>query len=39
MVRTGPAATRFTRIPRGPRSRARYRATDSSAAFDTPIQS
>ena len=23
MVRSGPAATRFTRIPRGPRSRAR----------------
>ena len=38
-VPSGPAETRFTRIPRGPRSRARYRDTDSSAAFATPIQS
>src|SRR4029077_13223145 len=39
IVRTGPAATRFTRIPAGPRSRARYRAVDSNADFATPIQS
>src|SRR5690606_10061216 len=32
MVRTGPAETRFTRIPLGPRSRAKYREVDSSAA-------
>src|SRR5205814_8318570 len=38
-VRIGPAATRFTRIPRGPRSRARYRAVDSNADLATPIQS
>ena len=38
-VRSGPAATRFTRIRRGPSSRARYRAVDSNAAFATPIQS
>ncbi len=38
-VRTGPAATRFTLMRRGPRSRARYRAHDSNAAFATPIQS
>src|SRR5262247_3086530 len=39
IVRTGPAATRFTRTPDGPRSRARYRVHDSSAALATPIQS
>src|SRR5581483_2130892 len=38
-VRNGPAATRLTRTPTGPRSRARYRQVDSSAAFATPIQS
>src|SRR6478609_2819650 len=39
IVLIGPAATRLTRIPLGPRSRARYRVTDSSAALATPIQS
>jgi len=39
MVRSGPAATRFTRTPFSPRSRARYRAQDSSPALATPIQS
>src|SRR5664279_3701356 len=39
IVLIGPAQTRFTLIPRGPRSRARYRVTDSSAALATPIQS
>src|SRR3712207_978119 len=39
IVRSGPADTVFTRIPFGPRSRARYRVTDSRPAFATPIQS
>src|SRR6185437_3720511 len=39
MVRTGPAATRFTRTPWGPSSLARYRVRDSRAALATPIQS
>jgi hypothetical protein len=39
MVRSGPAATRFTRTPFSPRSRARYLAQDSSPALATPIQS
>ena len=39
MVRSGPAATRLTRTPWGPRSRARYRAHDSRPALATPIQS
>ena len=39
IVRSGPAETVFTRIACGPRSRARYRVTDSSEAFATPIQS
>jgi len=39
MVRTGPAATRFTRTPCPPSSRARYRDVDSIAALATPIQS
>lgn len=39
IVRTGPAATRLTRISSGPRSRARYRDSDSRAALATPIQS
>src|SRR6266581_1643857 len=38
-VASGPAHTALTRILYRPRSRARYRVTDSSAAFDTPIQS
>ena len=38
MVRSGPAATRFTRTPSGPSSRARYRDVDSSAALAAPIQ-
>jgi hypothetical protein len=38
-VFSGPAATRLTRIPAGPRSLARYRQVDSSAALATPIQS
>ena len=33
-----PADTAFTRIPCGPRSRARYRVTDCSADLATPIQ-
>src|SRR5690242_209053 len=37
MVRSGPAATRLTRTPRGPSSRARYRQVDSKAALATPI--
>jgi hypothetical protein len=37
--RSGPADTRFTRTRGGPRSRARYRAVASRAAFATPIQS
>src|SRR5262249_29241619 len=39
IVLIGPALTVFTRTLRGPRSRARYRVTDSSPAFATPIQS
>ncbi len=39
IVPSGPALTRFTRTPRGPRSRARYREVASSAALATPIQS
>src|SRR3954453_2564748 len=39
VVRIGPAATRLTRTPLGPRSRARYRDVDSNAALATPIQS
>src|SRR5674476_959959 len=39
VVRTGPAATRFTRTPLGPRSRAQYLLVDSKAALATPIQS
>jgi hypothetical protein len=39
IVFTGPAATRLTRIPCGPRSRARYRVTDSRVDLATPIQS
>src|SRR5437899_4367725 len=39
IVLMGPAATRLTRTPLGPRSRARYRAVDSNAALATPIQS
>src|SRR5690606_1044616 len=39
IVSDGPAETRFTRIPFGPRSRARYRAHDSRPALATPIQS
>ena len=39
IVLMGPAAMRFTRMPRGPRSRASYRAVLSNAAFATPIQS
>src|SRR5258708_37930725 len=38
-VARGPAATVFTRLPRGPRSRARKRDTDSSPALHTPSQS
>src|SRR5436190_10731732 len=38
-LRDGPAATRLTRMPRVPRSRARKRDTDCSADFATPIQS
>jgi len=38
-VLIGPAATRLTRTRSAPRSRARYLDNDSSAAFDTPIQS
>src|SRR5436190_22126686 len=38
-VASGPAHTALTRILYRPRSRARYRVTDSSAALDTPIQS
>ncbi len=36
---SGPAAMRFTRMPSGPRSRARYREVLSKAALATPIQS
>ena len=39
IVRTGPAATRLQRTLCGPRSRARYRLTDSRVALATPIQS
>ena len=39
MVRIGPAAIRFTRMCRGPSSRARYRDVDSKPALATPIQS
>ena len=39
IVLIGPAAIKFTRIFSLPRSRARYRVADSSAAFATPIQS
>src|SRR5947208_1156577 len=39
IVLMGPALTALTRIPFGPRSRARYRVTASSPAFATPIQS
>ena len=39
VVRMGPAATRLTRTPLGPRSRAQYRLVDSKAALATPIQS
>jgi hypothetical protein len=39
IVRSGPADTVFTRIFFGPRSRARYRVTDSRPALATPIQS
>ena len=38
-VLTGPAATKFTLTRSAPRSRARYRDSDSRAALDTPIQS
>src|SRR6478609_1804649 len=38
-VLSGPAETRLLRMPDGPRSRARYRFVDSSAALATPIQS
>src|SRR5680860_1368170 len=39
VVLMGPAATRFTRTPLGPRSRAQKRLVDSNADFATPIQS
>src|SRR4029078_11262654 len=39
IVLIGPALTVFTRMPIGPRSRARYRVTASSPALATPIQS
>jgi hypothetical protein len=35
-VLIGPAEIAFTRIPRSPRSNARYRTVDSSAAFAIP---
>src|SRR6202022_3958583 len=38
-VRTGPAVTRLTRTPCGPRSRARERHTDSSPDFAPPLPS
>src|SRR2546423_12840730 len=38
-VARGPAHTALTRILWRPRSRAKYRVTDSSAALETPIQS
>ena len=36
-VLIGPAEIAFTRMLFGPRSAARYRTVDSSAAFATPI--
>jgi hypothetical protein len=39
MVRMGPAAIRLTRMPSGPRSRAKYLESDSREALATPIQS
>jgi len=39
IVRSGPAETRLTRMPFGPRYRARYRLADSRPALATPIQS
>src|SRR5581483_10731374 len=39
IVRSGPAATRLTRTPLRPSSRARYREHDSRPALATPIQS
>src|SRR4051794_1326063 len=38
IVLTGPAATRFERMPRPPSATARYRLTLSSADLETPIQ-
>src|SRR6185295_16330513 len=38
IVLTGPAATRFDRIPRPPNATARYLLMLSSADFETPIQ-